>query len=575
MKHLLSCAALGLSLFAARPAQASHIMGAELTYKWLGGMDYEMTLVAVRDCYGIWLNSGVSIAASSSLCGLNASFVLPERDTVEVAVGCTSWPTTCNGGTYPGAELHFYRDTVTLPAGCADWVFSWASCCRNAAIDNIVDADQADIYIEAWLDNANVPGNSSPIFQELPGSFICLNAPFCLPNGGYDPDGDSLVYTMVTPEEVGAVPIVYMPGFTATDPFPSSTGHVFDPVTGNHCSTPSQLGAYVVAYAVDEYRNGTWVGRSRRDIQLWVVACTMPMLDVMGVVNDTTGTPVTAGTVELYQYGLNSAGSLLVGNTPVGPGGDFAFSSLPLQQYLVRAVPDTVLYPGTATSYHESTYYWTYADVISSTCDTDMVANIGLVPVGNLAGTGYLSGFLGDLGIVRSDGPGAPWEGVGIVLEHWPGAGLAAYTRTDMDGHYHFANVADGTYRIVCDHPGLPMLSCYTVTVGAGTVIIDLNYGADPAGFYITGVVTNVPDQEAATAVLMPNPVHQGFAIIKGLHNGQVRATIIDAAGRVVFSAALNVAGGALQLPTDNLPAGSYTIVLDGHGQHFRMVKEQ
>lgn len=548
-------------------------MGGQIAYKWLGGMDYEITLVVLRDCNAIGPVSSAGIDAASTLCG-NATFSLPLLDTVALAIGCSSLPTICAGGSYPGAQLMVFRDTVALPGACADWVFSWFSCCRSGYIINLMSPDGFGLWLEARLDNLNSPGNSTPIFQELPGVFVCLDQPFCLANGGYDADGDSLVYSMVDPGEEYGASIPYAAGFTAADPLPSSTGHVFDPVTGNHCFTPSALGSYVLAYDVDEYRSGTWVGRSRRDIQLFVVACPVSALDIAGVVNDTTGTPVTGGTVELFQYGLNSAGSLIVGTTSIGPGGDYAFTGLPAQQYLVRAIPDTLLYPGTASSYHESTYYWTYADVISSTCDTDMVANIQLVPVGNLAGTGYLSGFLGDLGIVRSDGPGAPWEGVGILLEHWPGGGLAAHTRTDVDGHYHFANVPDGTYRILCDHPGLPMLSYYVVMIGAGTSLTELNYGVDLFGFYTSGISTTVDGPDAVEAILSPNPLHQGGAMIKGLPDGQLRTIIADASGRVLFTAMLNVSGGTMLLPTANLPAGAYVINVGDQGQRFRLVKE-
>jgi hypothetical protein len=295
-------------------------------------------------------------------------------------------------------------------------------------------------------------------------------------------------------------------------------------------------------------------------------------MNIAGVVNDTTGTPVTTGVVELYEYGLNSGGSLLAGSTTVGPGGTYAFTGLPAQQYLVRALPDTLNYPGTAASYHESTYYWTYADVISGTCDTSNVADIELVVVSNLSGTGYLSGFLGDLGIVRSDGPGVPWEEVGIILEHWPEGGLVDYTRTDVDGHYHFSNVPDGTYRILCDHPGLPMLSSYVVNVTAGSSFNELNYGADPSGFFTSGLVTATDGRDAVDAVLAPNPVGQGFVMIKGLTDGPVRCLVSDASGRVVFSSTMTVNGGALQLPTDNLPAGVYGITVGV--LRFKLVKE-
>ena len=554
---------LVLLAFFARPVQASHIMGSELTYHWLGGLDYELTLVIVRDCQGISVSDPEMVNLHSVSCALDVTVGLPIVDTAEVANGCSSWLTTCNGGTFPGAQLYFYRDTVTLGGACADWKFTWSNCCRNAVITNLVTPDSYGFSIAATLNNSVVAGNSSPVFQELAGVYVCMGSPYCLPNGTYDADGDSLVYSMVQPIDDSGAPIPYSGGYTVSDPFPSSSGHVFDPVTGNHCSTPSSLGAFVVAYEVQEYRGGVLVGSAHREAQLWVINCPVGIVDINGTVSDTLGNPVTAGDVELYEYGLNSAGSLLVNTTPIGSGGTYAFTGLPAQQYLVRAIPDTLGYPGTANSYHASTYYWTYADVISSTCDSVLVADIALVPTTNLAGTGYLGGYLGDLGIVRSEGPGVPWENVGIILERWPEPELVAFTRSDVTGNYAFNNVPDGTYRIICDHPGLPMLGYYAITVSAGSQSFsDLNYAADASGFFPSGITTSLNEPNAPQIVIAPNPVNQGTAVIAGLSDGEMLVVINDARGRVVHKGIERISGGLLTLDVAQLVPGLYTIAL-------------
>ncbi|MBK8338504.1 MAG: carboxypeptidase regulatory-like domain-containing protein [Flavobacteriales bacterium] len=225
---------------------------------------------------------------------------------------------------------------------------------------------------------------------------------------------------------------------------------------------------------------------------------------------------MTGGGVELYEYGLNATGSIRIDSIAVGAGGDYAFAPQPIGQYLVRAIPDGGLYPGTATSYHTSTYYWGYADVVHSLCDTIMVADIQLVSTGNLNGTGYLEGYLGDLGIIRSEGPGDPWPGQGIVLEHWPAATLAGYVRTDANGVFQFQNVPYGTYRILVDHPGLPMLSYYIVTLDANTPsITGLAHGADPLGVS-TFTATSIGTLAAVQVQLVPNPAQGGEVVLVG-----------------------------------------------------------
>ena len=543
-------------LLAINGARASHIMGSHIAYKWLGGLDYEVTLVTIRDCAGISLAT-TDLVTITSGCG-TVSMPIPLIDTVEVA-SCSGMLTNCQGGIYPGAELHFYRDTVTLPANCADWVFSWASCCRNAAITNIVLPDEEGMILTATLDNLNVPGNSSPIIQELPGVAICSNVAFCLPNGAYDIDGDSLVYSQAEPLGDTGLPLTFQPGFTAIEPYSSSNGHTFDPVTGNHCTTPDVLGQYVMAYKVDEYRNGLVVGSSQREVQLWVINCPVAQMDINGTVNDTNGVAVNSGEVQLFQYGLNSAGSVQVNSATLGVGGTYGFPNQPVGQYLVRCISDTANYPGTADSYHESTYYWTYADVVASQCDTTVVADIQLVTTGNLNGTGYLSGFLGDLGIVRSQ-IGAPWPGVGIILEGWPNGSLMAFTRTDNDGLWSMNGIPDGTYRVIADHPGLPMLGHYVVTFGNGTTqYTDLDYTGTPEGIWPSSALVTVEDAPANSQLLVhPNPSNSGTIQLTGLPPVSMVLEFVDVNGRVVRSE--QVTGPTTTLAIDGIARGMYSL---------------
>ncbi|MBP6389442.1 MAG: hypothetical protein KA352_01005 [Flavobacteriales bacterium] len=543
------------------PVRSNHLIGGELTYTWLGGNDYELRLAVLSDCSFSVLNPLQSVWCESSCgSGFNTDIVL--TDTVGISINCMGQLTTCEGGSYPGARLHYYRDTITLSA-CADWILSWHWCCRRDEVSNLMNAGTYDLYVSATLDNLNQPGNSSPIYQDFTGPFVCLSTPLCIANAGYDPDGDSLTYQMVEPLHDGSAPVPYVAGFDPSDPFPSATGHAFDPTTGNHCSTPNMLGDYVVAYQVEEWRNGIVVGRSRRDLQIWVVNCPAGNIEISGTVKDTLAAPVTAGGVELYEYGLNATGSIRIDSVAVGTNGDYAFAAQPIGQYLVRAIPDGGLYPGTATSYHTSTYYWGYADVVHALCDTTMVADIQLVSTGNLSGTGYLEGYLGDLGIVRSEGPGDPWPDQGIALEHWPAATLAGYVRTDADGVFQFQNVPHGTYRILVDHPGLPMLSYYVVTLDANTPsITGLAHGADPQGVY-TFIATSVSSPHATQLQLVPNPSNGEEVILVGMAPGSYRISILDAAGRVARSERISSLSDRLEIATHRLTSGVYSIVID------------
>ncbi|MBL8009701.1 MAG: carboxypeptidase regulatory-like domain-containing protein [Flavobacteriales bacterium] len=572
MRHFSAFLLLLLALLNAPRAHATHIMGGELTYRCLGGSDYLISLVLYRDCSGIPVSAQEIVDINSSACGYSQSLTVYLIDTATIASPCSGLLSTCDGGQAPGMEVYVYRDTISLPMACPDYEFTWTTCCRNAAISNLVTPDQLNSYLHAGLNTVDAPCNSAPVYQELQMPFICSNVMFCQDNSTFDVDGDSLLFSMVPVQNGTLGPASYNPPFSPTDPFPTVNGHAFDVAGGNHCAIPTTVGAWVVAYRIDEYRNGTWIGSTMREVQLWVVNCPSAVLGFTGTVMDSTGTAVSSGSVELWEYGLNSLSSTLIATSPVNAQGEYSFSGQPNGQYILRAIPDSTNTPGHATSYHLNTHYWDFAEVLGAVCDTTIDADITLVGVGNLAGTGYVSGYLGDLGIVRSQ-QGTPWEGVSVFLEAWPSHEPVAFDRTDADGLFAFVNVPYGEYRVVFDHPGLPMLGYYRFTISAqNPSYTGLDHGADPNGFFPTGISTGVREDAPLSLVVAPNPVSQGRVTIGGLPDGPVTLLVEDATGRTVDVQRATVSNGRTSMATDALPAGTFLIRIAGAGT-IRLVK--
>ena len=107
--------------------------------------------------------------------------------------------------------------------------------------------------------------NNSPTFSQYPTPFVCAGNYFCYNNGAIEIDGDSLVYSLVTPlSNTGTV--TYISPYSPTNPV--GGGSLFDPSTGNLCVTPPTIVAGVVAMKVSEYRNGVLIGSIIRDIQV-------------------------------------------------------------------------------------------------------------------------------------------------------------------------------------------------------------------------------------------------------------------------------------------------------------------
>ena len=120
-------------------SRATHIGGADLSYKWVSGNTFEITLTLYRDCSGIAAPNSVLVNYNSVSCGYNLNVTLNKIPGTgqEITKPCTSATTNCNGGATPGIQKYEYTASVTLPAQCSDWAFGYSICCRNCAITTL------------------------------------------------------------------------------------------------------------------------------------------------------------------------------------------------------------------------------------------------------------------------------------------------------------------------------------------------------------------------------------------------------------------------------------------------------
>ncbi len=157
---------------------------------------------------------------------------------------------------------------------------------RNGGINNLINPLQTAFTFYMEFPPLTTTGkyihNSSPQFLPVNGEYLCLNEPFTYAFGGTDPDGDELRYSMITPlnqannNAIAAGPypnVSFASGYSATNAIPGSPALNINPQTGQLSVTASEVGLFVFAIRVDEYRNGRKIGEVRRDFQLLVVDC--------------------------------------------------------------------------------------------------------------------------------------------------------------------------------------------------------------------------------------------------------------------------------------------------------------
>ncbi|RZK60882.1 MAG: hypothetical protein EOO59_06420, partial [Hymenobacter sp.] len=309
-------------LGATQPAQASHLLGGEMTYRYLGTGGpataphrYEITAAVYVACSNLNTQSYLDLVlfnkatgalltiGSANLGSSNASaspvyaggLRLTQSSislctTIQVPVGCT-----ITGASQP-YQLQKFVGIVCLPATPAGYYISTApSGARNAGINNLAGGGLSSSNYSLGLYSTLAPPttpNSSPVFTGDAVGLICSGDTTVVLNNAVDADGDRLVYAFGQPYNdllniaYFTLPPPYVPytapgGYSATTPLGTGAGYYakINPNTGitKYLGGPSVGNHYGIAVDVTEYRtiNGVEValGTTRRDIQLLVGNC--------------------------------------------------------------------------------------------------------------------------------------------------------------------------------------------------------------------------------------------------------------------------------------------------------------
>ncbi len=268
-------------------ARASHAMGADITYSYVGPNQYLVTFSFYRDCSGIQAPSLLDLNIDNS-CG----YVVPSVSLVPTILSptqfsplCPSSISTCNGGTFTGLEEWVYTGIVTLPGPCADWTFSHTENARNSAITTTTFFSTTNLFVYTTLNNLNGIINSSPTFNNKPVPFACVGQTFNFNHAAYDIDGDSLAYEIITPRTgpLLADTVSFIAPYSSTQPVLSNPPMTFDMATGDFSMKPTQTDVTILAILVNEYRSGVLIGQVERDIQITVLNCNNTLPIVTGV----------------------------------------------------------------------------------------------------------------------------------------------------------------------------------------------------------------------------------------------------------------------------------------------------
>lgn len=275
---------------------ASHMIGGDVTYKCLGGNNFEITITLFQDClygepgalaqdnpayYSIFRVGNNQLVVADSTSAISTEIVNPNFSNACI----NNYPNTC-------MRKQVFRFVENLPPTTTGYRIVYERCCRNAAINNIVNPGNVGVTYFATIPPfaSGVCPNNSAVFKNFPPQIICSNNPFVYDFSATDMDGDSLSYQLCAARPGGSTSdakpfgnnmnpnpagtqVNYLGAYSATTPISGIPPLQINAVTGLMTGTPNAVGRFVVTVCVSEWRNGSVINTISRDVQFVVTNC--------------------------------------------------------------------------------------------------------------------------------------------------------------------------------------------------------------------------------------------------------------------------------------------------------------
>lgn len=261
-------------------SRATHALGAEITYECVNNCTTRVHLSAYRDCLGATtLSTNITFTALLPNCTVLPPAIAPWSAlvTTELVPLCGSFTTTCTNpySLFPGVqEYYWFRDYDVCSASPCIYQLSWTACCRNSIVTS-GNLNQAIFVGSATLNTTLATCNNSPQFSNPPPSFLCSGQQAVWNAGGFDPDGDSLAYSLGPCATNNNVTLPYSPGYSPSQPLGPSWNISINSINGDITilPVPGNIAFGVICIYIEEYRNGQLLNTVVRDYQLTVINC--------------------------------------------------------------------------------------------------------------------------------------------------------------------------------------------------------------------------------------------------------------------------------------------------------------
>ena len=254
-------------LLVVKTSLATHYRAGEILYEYVGPLTYRATIVTYTETGG-----------SSNLADQDSVYLNWGDGTIEAVVR-SNGPINPNG--VPNGEIlsgtikkNIYISSLhTFPGALPFYVISVFEQNRVEDIINMTQSVDVPIYLEDTLKYQPpelFSGNSSPILLNAPIDYANILDTFYHNPNAYDPDGDSLHYSLVPSlQDVNST----VPGYVFPDQIGAGPNNniSINSLTGELIwAVPQQTGDYNIAIRIREFRDGRCIGVLLRDMQIVV-----------------------------------------------------------------------------------------------------------------------------------------------------------------------------------------------------------------------------------------------------------------------------------------------------------------
>lgn len=270
-------------------ADSIEITGAEMTYTYVGGRDYEVKLNIYTRCNQTTMDDSVFIKVSSPKGSfISYAQVAEVKDMGEVDIQCKAIRTECTDPMrgFPGFKKWTATSTFSLSTNIAcEYIFSWQGCCRSSLFTN--GAAGQPFYIDAYANLCDNLKLSSPEFESDYSPWMSSGMCSSKSNAAIGAFGSQFTYSyqLTSPKAEYNKDVTYDTPFTARKPFTNIGGFsdqdIFDTKKGcwgfHLNNLTGELNVYPTEYQeifpvsvnLLKFSNGKLISRITRDVLYW------------------------------------------------------------------------------------------------------------------------------------------------------------------------------------------------------------------------------------------------------------------------------------------------------------------